>query len=48
MSTNTYEEIVTELKRPTLVLAGPGAGKTYLLLIRQENTAKRHMQRLGL
>lgn len=27
----TYEDIVTELKRPTLVLAGPGAGKTYLL-----------------
>ena len=27
----TYEDIVTETRRPTLVLAGPGAGKTYLL-----------------
>jgi len=27
----TYEDIVTEMSRPTLVLAGPGAGKTYLL-----------------
>ena len=27
----TYEDIVTEMKRPTLVLAGPGAGKTYIL-----------------
>ena len=27
----SYEDIVTEMKRPTLVLAGPGAGKTYLL-----------------
>jgi len=27
----TYEQIVTERQRPTLVLAGPGAGKTYLL-----------------
>jgi superfamily I DNA/RNA helicase len=27
----TYTEIVTERTRPTLVLAGPGAGKTYLL-----------------
>ena len=27
----TYEEIVTNTKTPTLVLAGPGAGKTYLL-----------------
>ena len=27
----TYEDIVTEMRRPTLVLAGPGAGKTYLL-----------------
>src|SRR4030042_775801 len=26
-----YEDIVTEMGRPTLVLAGPGAGKTYLL-----------------
>lgn len=26
-----YEEIVCESRRPTLVLAGPGAGKTYLL-----------------
>ena len=27
----SYENIVTEMKRPTLVLAGPGSGKTYLL-----------------
>lgn len=27
----TYDDVVTEMKRPTLVLAGPGAGKTYLL-----------------
>ena len=27
----TYEDIVTEMKRTTVVLAGPGAGKTYLL-----------------
>ena len=27
----TYKDIVTEMKRPTLVLAGPGAGKTHLL-----------------
>src|SRR5208283_5435874 len=26
-----YEEIVTHFKAPTLVLAGPGAGKTHLL-----------------
>ena len=30
-STVTYDEIVTERTRPTLVLAGPGAGKTHLL-----------------
>ena len=28
---NDYEEIVTHFAAPTLVLAGPGAGKTYLL-----------------
>jgi len=28
---NNYEEIVSNFKSPTLVLAGPGAGKTYLL-----------------
>lgn len=28
---NDYEEIVTHFASPTLVLAGPGAGKTYLL-----------------
>ncbi len=27
----SYEDIVIEMRRPTLVLAGPGAGKTYLL-----------------
>ena len=27
----TYEDIVTDTRRPTLILAGPGAGKTYLL-----------------
>jgi hypothetical protein len=31
MITVTYEDIVTERSRPTLVRAGPGAGKTYLL-----------------
>jgi DNA helicase-2/ATP-dependent DNA helicase PcrA len=31
MSLDTYEEIVTHFNSPTLVLAGPGAGKTYLL-----------------
>lgn len=31
MTAVTYEAIVTEIERPTLVLAGPGAGKTYLL-----------------
>lgn len=31
MSLDTYEEIVTHFDSPTLVLAGPGAGKTYLL-----------------
>jgi superfamily I DNA/RNA helicase len=29
--TIAYEDIVTETSRPTLVLAGPGAGKTHLL-----------------
>jgi superfamily I DNA/RNA helicase len=29
--TTTYEEILSNLSSPTLVLAGPGAGKTYLL-----------------
>jgi len=28
---NDYEGIVTHFASPTLVLAGPGAGKTYLL-----------------
>ena len=28
---STYEDIVTNVKSPTLVLAGPGAGKTHLL-----------------
>lgn len=31
MALNNYEEIVTNFTSPTLVLAGPGAGKTYLL-----------------
>ena len=31
MALNNYEEIVTNCASPTLVLAGPGAGKTYLL-----------------
>ena len=31
MTLNNYEEIVTNFASPTLVLAGPGAGKTYLL-----------------
>ncbi len=31
MVLTTYEEIVTHYANPTLVLAGPGAGKTYLL-----------------
>ncbi len=31
MPLNNYEEIVSNFKSPTLVLAGPGAGKTYLL-----------------
>lgn len=31
MPLKDYEEIVTHLASPTLVLAGPGAGKTYLL-----------------
>lgn len=31
MSLEDYEEIVTHFDAPTLVLAGPGAGKTYLL-----------------
>jgi len=31
MPLENYEEIVTHFDRPTLVLAGPGAGKTYLL-----------------
>jgi DNA helicase-2/ATP-dependent DNA helicase PcrA len=31
MALNSYEEIVTNFVSPTLVLAGPGAGKTYLL-----------------
>ena len=29
---NDCEEIVTHFAYPTLVLAGPGAGKTYLLV----------------
>ena len=31
MGSDEYETIVSTLDRPTLVLAGPGAGKTYLL-----------------
>lgn len=31
MPLNDYEEIVTHFASPTLILAGPGAGKTYLL-----------------
>jgi len=31
MALNNYEEIVTNFSSPTIVLAGPGAGKTYLL-----------------
>lgn len=31
MSLDSYEEIVTNFDSPTLVLAGPGSGKTYLL-----------------
>ena len=31
MPLENYEEIVTHFNAPTLVLAGPGAGKTYLL-----------------
>ena len=31
MALNNYEEIVTNFASPTLVLAGPGAGKTHLL-----------------
>ena len=31
MSLSDYEEIVEHFESPTLVLAGPGAGKTYLL-----------------
>jgi len=31
MSSLSYDEIVTNVDSPTLVLAGPGAGKTYLL-----------------
>jgi len=31
MESGAYEAIVTTVDRPTLVLAGPGAGKTYLL-----------------
>ncbi|GAI42354.1 unnamed protein product, partial [marine sediment metagenome] len=31
MALNNYEEIVTNFASTTLVLAGPGAGKTYLL-----------------
>ncbi len=36
-----YEEIVTYFKAPTLVLAGPGAGKTYLLADRITRLLKR-------
>lgn len=31
MASDSYKAIVTTFDRPTLVLAGPGAGKTYLL-----------------
>jgi DNA helicase II / ATP-dependent DNA helicase PcrA len=31
MKTHDYESIVTNYKQPILVLAGPGAGKTYLI-----------------
>jgi DNA helicase-2/ATP-dependent DNA helicase PcrA len=31
MSLNSYDEIVSNLDSPTLVLAGPGSGKTFLL-----------------
>jgi len=31
MALNNYEEIVSNIESPTLVLAGPGTGKTYLL-----------------
>ena len=31
MHADNYESIVTTMDRPVLVLAGPGAGKTYLL-----------------
>ena len=31
MPLEDYEEIVTHFDAPTLVLAGPGAGKSYLL-----------------
>ncbi len=31
MPLDDYEEIVEHFENPTLVLAGPGAGKTYLL-----------------
>lgn len=31
MVLKNYEEIVSNFSSPTLVLAGPGAGKTYLL-----------------
>ena len=31
MALNNYEEIVTNFTSTTIVLAGPGAGKTHLL-----------------
>jgi superfamily I DNA/RNA helicase len=31
MTLNNYEEIVSNYKSPTLIIAGPGTGKTYLL-----------------
>jgi DNA helicase-2/ATP-dependent DNA helicase PcrA len=40
MPLTTYEEIVTNYSSPTLVLAGPGAGKTYLLADRVSRTLK--------